>query len=252
MAQKENDVIRQVNSFYKDLKKWHDFATQQILPDLDKKLRKGKPTPKDSALRDTFIRMYLVVGSIIKLNHFKDFHVLAGVTRTIFELYIDMHLLDKAKIDNGLEKFATFIAAKKFSTAKARKNWAEQNKFPFDEKFPQIANCLQEMEGNGMAKIIQQLWNSAKCPNHWSGLLIPDRVLKLGSDFIEEYIRFYDIGNWYVHPGPLDWQVLQDGKFTNIIAGFSYSGAVKMFCGCCKICVNHFNLQLDYTTLINE
>ncbi len=70
-------------------------------------------------------------------------------------------------------------------------------------------------------------------------------MLKLGGYFIEEYIKLYDIGNWYIHPGPLDWQVLHNGTFTNKICGFAYIGAVKMFQECCNICVDHFNLQLN-------
>ncbi len=107
--------------------------------------------------------MYLVVGSVIKLNHFKDFLVLASITRTIFELYVDMYLLKQEKIPNGFEKFGAFIEAKKYSTAKARKNWAEQHKFPFDEKCPSHAKYLQGMESKKMSQKIQQLWSSDKC-----------------------------------------------------------------------------------------
>ncbi len=38
MTQNENDVISKVNNFHEGLKQLHNFATQQILPNLDKKL----------------------------------------------------------------------------------------------------------------------------------------------------------------------------------------------------------------------
>jgi len=245
MAQNENNVISRAKSSHKELKKMHELTSKIILPELDIKLRSCQPSPKDCALRDTFIRIYLVVGSIIKLNHFKDFHVLASVTRTVFELYIDMHLLYKDKIDNGFEKFTEFGVAKKFSTTKARKNWAEQNKFPFDKKFPRRVEYLQNMASNKIPKKIQQLWKSTKCPDHWSALSVSDRVAKLGTDFIEKYIMFYDIGNWYIHSGPFDWKFLGNGTSTNIIAAFAYESSVEMFRECYNICANHFNLKLN-------
>ena len=240
-------MVSRANSSHKKLKELHEATSKIILPKLDIKLRSQQSSLKDCALRDILIRIYLVVGSIIKLNHFKDFHVLASVTRTVFELNIDMHLLDEEKINNGFEKFTEFGAAKKFSIAKARKNRAEQNGFPFDEKFPKRAEYLQKMESNGMLKKIQQLWKSKKCPDHWSALSVPDRVAKLGTDFIERYIMYYDIGNWYIHSGPFDWNFLKNGTSTNIIAAFAYESSVEMFRECCNICVSHFNLQLNCT-----
>ncbi|MCX5636114.1 MAG: DUF5677 domain-containing protein, partial [Planctomycetota bacterium] len=204
MAQKENDVICKVNS---DLKGLHDFASQKIIPKLDTKLRQCKPSIKDKAIADTYIRICLSVGSVIKLNESRrDFQALASASRTILELYIDMHLLDKEKINNGFEKFVAFVDAKRFSIAESDRNWSKENKFPFDEMFPERAEYLEEMTIKKMSEKIQQLWKKDKTPDHWSGLHMRDRAAKLGRAFVEKYIRLYYLGNWCVHSGPLDWK----------------------------------------------
>ena len=158
-----------------------------------------------------------------------------------------MHLLNQELIPNGLKKFANFTEAKKFSIAEARRNWAMEKKFPFDEKCPQRAEYLRQNQVQNMPKKIKELWGRQTCPNHWSGLSLADRVGKLGTDFIEMYIKLYDLGNWYTHSGPLDWQFLGDGTITNAIAGLAYGSASKMLRECCNICVSIFNLNYDRT-----
>jgi hypothetical protein len=241
---REDDVINKVAAFHADLKRLHDFTSQRLLPALDARLKQTEPSLKEAALRDTFVRIYLVVGSIIKLNHYKDFHVLASVVRTLFELYLDMHLLDREIVADGFERFREFTGAKKFSTAKSRRNWAMQVKYPFDEKFPARTKYLQQVETQKVAERIQNLWDAEGLPSHWSGLTMPDRAAKLGEEFIEMFILLYDLGNWYTHSGPLDWQLLEDGKNTNTIAGLVYAGAFEMFRDSCNICIKAFSLNI--------
>ena len=34
---------------------------------------------------------------------------------------------------------------------------------------------------------------------------------KYSKEFLQELLKIYDYGNWSIHPGPLDWNLIKDG-----------------------------------------
>jgi len=241
MTEAEDGIITNARQYYEDLKNLYDGASVKILPRLDEKLRNNKLTIEDTPLCNVYIRLYLAVGSLLRLNHRKDFQVLASTARIILELYLDIHLLNRNLIPKGFEKFKDFGKLKKFDIAKRRRNWAEENNFPYAEKFPKRLAYLKEC--TSFEERIQELWGS-QVLNHWTGLDIASRAKKLGNQFIEYYLLLYDLGNWYIHSGPLNYVGL-DKTTADLIAGLSYGIVADMFADASQLCIKNFNLELD-------
>ena len=240
----ENHTIsEQTSSAYQILSQFHSMIKNKIIPELDRTLREKQPSEKDCAFRDTFIRIFSAVGSLSKLNSRQDFLAAFSLTRIIFEIYIDMHLLEKDIVTDGINKYLNYLKCSKYKKLLGRKNWAEQNHFPFADKFPVHENFLQNPHQKENERTIIQLWGN-KFPKHWSDLNLPDRCAKLGSEFIERLIEIYDLGNLSVHPGPLDWNLIKDVEGADIIIGYAYAHSLDMFIDCCKICSDHFNISL--------
>lgn len=240
---KEEDAICKAREYYKELHELHTGSLKHILPQLNEKLQNEEQNAKNIALRDIYIRLYLAVSSLLKLDSQTDFQTLVSITRTILELYLDIHLLCRDLIPNGTEKFAEFTKLKKFDIATKRKNWAEKNNYPFTEKFHHRVTYLEECDIGECKKRIKELWGTT-LPNHWSGRDIASRATIVGNQAIEYYLLLYDLGNWYVHSGPLNWAGL-DKTTADLIAGFSYVSIRIMFADCSQICIKNFNIKLD-------
>jgi hypothetical protein len=48
------------------------------------------PTAQEIALRDTYFKMHLLLGSAVTMNRLEHFQSVAALTRSLFELHLDM------------------------------------------------------------------------------------------------------------------------------------------------------------------
>jgi hypothetical protein len=68
----------------------HDFGRDVMIPQLKALLG---PTPQKITLRDIYVKMHLFLGSAITMNRLDHFQSVVALTRSLFELLLDMKSL---------------------------------------------------------------------------------------------------------------------------------------------------------------
>jgi hypothetical protein len=160
---------------------------------------------KNTALLHLYGRIFLLAKSIVKLDNFTDCQLLTASFRTLLELYIDMLLIMRGSIDNGIEKFFSFDEIYKFNSAKHLLRIDEELNRPAKE-----SSALKSSLENPEQKISLQkkLWGDKAKPMHWTNLTPEDRSRKAGE--LETFRNIYYYGNMYIHSGYIKFPETED------------------------------------------
>lgn len=136
------------------------------------------------------------VASLLKLDNPKDFQAHAILSRTLFELDMDLKLINI--IPDAIEKIVAFVDVDKLHCArKVEKFKAAHPDSTKDDRIEKefIANNAARVDANQT-----RLWGTRR-PEHWSGKTIRDRAYLLGADYEEKYEVEFPRMNWQAHAG---------------------------------------------------
>jgi hypothetical protein len=156
---------------------------------------------KKTALLHLYGRIFQLVRGIVKLNDVVCYQLLIASLRGLLELYIDMSLIKKGLIDNGLEKIFFFDELYKFRSAKNLVRIDKEIKRPEEESSVLTEHIRNKEQITQKAQI---LWGQKpKYITHWSNLKLEDRARKVNE--LKIYREIYYYGNMYVHSGYVDF-----------------------------------------------
>lgn len=149
---------------------------------------------------------------------------ITSAERSVLELYIDMRLLSENVLDDGVDRFATFIDVQKLKAARRVVRFFGEN--PTLDTRPSYAESqrdfIRDWEALTEAKA-KILWgkNTAgkpALPEHWSEMNLPDRAARLGKDVELTVIRGYDSRNFAIHTGLAGVMYLEKTHFEMLCA----------------------------------
>lgn len=180
------------------------FTVLKSLNEYDKKEVHGvvtallTPTDRDNCFLGIYRRSKANIESLLSLRFVKDFQAIAMITRNLFELAIDLKLIDV--IPQAVQKIAAFtdverlraaerIVAFKIANPNAKIDTSIHAQFIAGDK-----GCIDAER--------KSVWG-AKRVEHWSGLKLRDRTKKLGHPFEETYEVRYPQLSWYAHSAGL-------------------------------------------------
>jgi Family of unknown function (DUF5677) len=161
------------------------------------------PTPRETCFLGMYYRTAGNVDSLLRLDGVKHFQAAAMLTRSLFELAVDIKLVDK--IPQGWAKMVFFPEIEKLRSARQMVDFANKNPSRAIDVSSQasfVKNNQQRIEGNH-----RTLWPprkpGGKLPElkHWSDLNLADRTNLLGEPFDAMYRFEYPRLSWYVHSG---------------------------------------------------
>ncbi len=146
----------------------------------------------------TYLRVQRNVDSMIELKHVVHFQALSMLARSIFELSLDIRLMQL--IPDAAERMMCF---KSLETLRAAKAAVVRGKEPDGSP---ASTTVSDYEATRRAPIearAAQLWghkfNGVK---HWSGLDLKQRVSRIADDRITHiYVYTYRTMSWQTHPG---------------------------------------------------
>lgn len=196
---------------YTMLKSLNEFDKQEIRGIVRGLLAK---TDRDNCFIGNYYRGVANVEALLSLKNAKDLQAIAMVARGLFELAVDMRLLDA--IPAAVQKLLAFSnveklrAARKIVKFKAANPAAEVDASIY-ETF--ITNNAQRIEAERDA-----VWPGVKKVEHWSGLNLSKRVALLKAPFDEIYEVNYPQLSWYVHTGLTGFVNLQAETFNMLAA----------------------------------
>ena len=156
---------------------------------------------RKTALLHLYGRIFQLAHGIVKLNDIVCCPLLIASLRGLLELYVDMSLIKKGLIDNGLEKFFFFDELYKFRSAKNLVRIDKEIRRPEEESSVLTEHIRNREQTTQKAQI---LWGQKpKYITHWSNLKLEDRARKVNE--LKIYREIYYYGNMYVHSGYVDF-----------------------------------------------
>jgi hypothetical protein len=188
------DASTNTDRFYTVIKSMVEFDKAEVKGVLDTLL---SPNPRENCFIGTYYRTLGNIETLLKLDKSKDFQAIAMLARALFELAVDMRLLQK--IPDGCLRVLVHADIEKLRVA--------QNIIGFKVKNPtadidtKSFDVFVEQHSSRITGLQNSLWPGMKKVKHWSGQNLADRVKFLGSPFDQIYAVDYSRISWYVHPG---------------------------------------------------
>lgn len=190
-----------------------------------------KPTDRESCFLATYYRTAGIVDSLLRLDNARHFQAAAMCARSLFELAVDIKLVDK--IPNGWMKMVFFVEVEKLRCARQMIAFAKAN-----PNRPTDVLSQTEFVAKNEMRIDQNrrtLWptkkpNSRRLPDlkHWSELTLAERTELLGEPFDATYKFQYPRLSWYVHSG-LTGVVNLPAEFFPTVHGYALVMAIACY-----------------------
>ena len=141
--------------------------------------------------------MHLFLGSAITVNRLDHFQSVAALTRSLFELFLDMKILAADKTGAAAKRYNEFPEIERFRRA--------EQLIAFDTKHP--AGIKQDLtvqrafvsDPARQARVMNGIGPKKKYSDHWSGMNARDRARSVGQEAL--YVEVYALLSWYVHAG---------------------------------------------------
>ncbi len=172
----------------------------------------------------TYIRSSANVATLMELKHPRHFQAINMLARTMFELAVDIRLIDV--IPNGSQKMIAFVDVEKLRCA--RKILLFHATRPVTKVDPAVYSSFVATEGSRIDALRNTLWPLKTRLTHWSGMNVPDRIALLGSPFDEIYELNYPHLSWQVHSGLTGVVNLKAETFT-VMCGQSFMLAADAY-----------------------
>ena len=156
-------------------------------------------TDRDRCFRGIYLRAKANVESLLSLRYVKDFQAIAMITRSLFELTVDMKLIKE--IPDAVLRITTFSEVEKLRAAKmivAFKTAHQPESVDATVQALFIKNNESAIEAQRKA-----VWGEKTRVSHWSGMSLRERAGFLKEPFEEIYEDKYPQLSWYTHAAGL-------------------------------------------------
>lgn len=221
-----------------------EFSREQIIPQIRNVMN---PSMKERAIIGTYFRMHAWVGSIVKLTSFEDFQGVSTGARSLFEMLLDIKLIEQDSSGEFIERFHAFPSVEHFRVTRKLVNFGKENKKALGNKYKSQQDYV-DIKTDMISDLATKHWGMDDkkrpiFPDHWSGLGIIERARKIGIEYLEEYYEDYSRLSWYVHAGPTCYAWFDED---DIVAayGLAQVSATKCFLSAIKTCGNVFKINI--------
>src|SRR5579864_5847643 len=221
--------------FFSTLTSLNNFDKLAIRDDIRSRLN---PTQREICFTANYYRAFANVESILALNHVKHIQGIASAARGLFEIAVDVALIDQ--IPQGPEKIRALVDVEKMRSAQAIIDFKAAN--PTAQVDAAFFQEFIRLEGARITALRDSLWPSRPDVQHWSLLKMQKRVEKLGQPFNELYAVEYPRLSWYIHSGLTGFANLQKESF-ELMAGIAFTIAVKSYIALMTAIIDEFKLN---------
>jgi hypothetical protein len=180
---------------------------------------------------------------------------LAGCSRAVFELFLDVILLAQEKIENAPEKFFSFEKVARHRVANNSLTLHQQYAHLTDDQVKTYATSGPDMKAE-IDESIVALWGRTRKdkpnrPDHWTGMPVIDRAKILGDDCIRYYQHSYHYCNWCLHSGYFNALAASE-DVAWLVCAHSYNYANEMFLTSTRILMDELHDALEVEALSKE
>jgi hypothetical protein len=183
-----------------------EFNNWCLLPSLNTLVN---PTPKELALNLLFGRVRLLIETLLVLTNVRHFQSIVGASRTAVELYVDMQLLARDVIPDGVEKFLVFDRVQRLKSARRMIDFHDKHP-DLRERGVEAFRKFANEQGSAIDADRARLWGEKARPDHWTNINLYERPKPLGPEFERLVNDGYDYRNWLLHSGAAGVNGLSD------------------------------------------
>lgn len=207
--------------FYTEVKSLHEFDKLEVRCVVDTLLSK---TEEETCYLATYIRTISNVESLLALKGSKDVQAIAMISRALFELAVDLRLLEATPA--GWIRMIAHSDVQKLRVAKRIIEFKNAN--------PDVRTDLSvyqkhiDQNSTRVAALQKSIWPNIKSPKHWSGMNLADRCTALKSPFDQIYAEDYARLSWYVHPGLAGITHVPHAAFIHV-CGYAYHLSARAY-----------------------
>jgi hypothetical protein len=155
------------------------------------------PTEREKCFQLIYHRCVANVASLKVLADRQHFQAVSMITRNLFELVVDMKLVDL--ISDAIPKMIGFIEVEKLRCA--RKIVRFKAAHPTIKRGDAIYQSFIAAEGARNDTMKARLWPGVNRLNHWSGRTLKGRAELLGTKYEEIYEVEQPRLSWQIHSG---------------------------------------------------
>jgi hypothetical protein len=228
------EATENAERFYAVVKSLRNFDTLEVKGVVDSLLL---TTPEENSFIGTYYRTSSNIESVLELQHPKHFQAAAMLARGLFELAVDIRLLEV--VPNAAVKMNAFVEVEKLHCARKAVAFKTSNPQADVDTTPYTESIVYN--GDRVDRIRKNLWPKIQRLHHWSGLPMRDRVAQLKSPFDQLYEVDYPRLSWYSHPGLTGIANLAPEVFT-YICSYAFKLAADSFAEVLQILIRKFGI----------
>ncbi|MGH9726420.1 MAG: DUF5677 domain-containing protein, partial [Candidatus Acidiferrales bacterium] len=210
-GERQYTVIKSLNEF--DKKEIHGVMSSLVAQ-----------TDRDRCFKGIYLRAKANVESLLSLRYAKDFQAIAMITRSLFELAVDIKLI--TQIRDAVVKIAAFSEVERLRAAKMIVAFKVAH--PAATVDSTVHALFIKNNATRIETERKSLWGANARLKHWSGLSLKERVLLLKDPFEEVYEVKYPQLSWYTHAAGLTGFDLKASSYEKLATTHHYL-AVQMY-----------------------
>lgn len=210
MSTSGSDTVQTTGRFYSMVKSLNEFDKQEVRGVIETLLL---TSDRERCFIATYYRSVANVATLLEFKDAKHFQAIAMLARNLFELAVDIKLIDI--IPDGPTKIREFTDVEKLRCARKILSFKAANPCATVDTTIYRAFVASNESRIDAGRAI--LWPGGS-PSHWSGLKLRKRVALLNPPFGEIYEVKYPMLSWYVHSGMTGVVNLNAETFTVLCA----------------------------------
>jgi hypothetical protein len=212
-------LASQVEAFFQGTDSIRQFVVSVMEPVLFGQLGLDD---RQTAIVGTYYRIVAWLKALGELNSLSHYQAVASGARSLFELLLDLKLIQSDSNGEWVKKFHAFPEIEKYRAAEKLVSYCDRTsgtKLDCTNQRKFIDGADKEA---AIESLIRQHWGTTRdgeprWPHNWSGLSAAQRAKKLGPEYDELYIEFYPFLSWHIHSGSTGYAGL---KPETLEAGF--------------------------------
>jgi hypothetical protein len=189
----------------------------------------------------------LNVRSIIALNNGKHFQAVAMLARSVFELAVEIRLIDV--VSDAVIRMVAFHRLEKLKAAQNATRFAANHTLQFATDLTHYHDFIK-LHQKSFEAVAMSLWGTLKV-KHWSKRNLSEQVKMLGEPFEETYHSLSKQVSWHVHAGLTGVLNMKPEAFPYVF-GVSCQIAALSFEEILKAVIRQFKLPSAIPTIDKE
>lgn len=207
------DPVEITERFFTVIKSLNDFDKAEVRGVIQTLIA---PTPRDMCFTGNYYRGVANVETVLSLKNVRDFQAIAMLARALFELAVDIRLINA--VPDSVNKLLTFTDVEKLRSARRIVAFKAAN--PSAQVDATIYDQYIASNGSRIDAERAALWPGIKNSDlrHWAHMNLAERVKLLKAPFEELHAVNYPQLSLYVHSGMTGIVNLQKESFRALAA----------------------------------